>query len=393
MPQSAALPSFALERLFFRAGALVLPLVATATSIGISIIAGLERGGTPGERLVWICMGVALVLCAHMILALARGQSLAIKAPAALLWICALIGTGYSHGTFFLEAQRHAGDLRAASAEPVQASIKQASSVRSPSAVAAERAKIEERLATLKARRCQGDCPTLLAMRTQAVAQIKALDVEFDEATRDEQRFDAQAVQLDQSRAGADALREDPVTLRIAGVFGTNTTTIDLTIALGFGWLLESTACLGWLLALRPAQRQMNMASLEATVTSPVEVTQPSVVVAPAIAAVSDPAVTSREALQAVELAPVLSAVAEVASSEPVEIRKEEDFVDAIADGAAGACDPDLSRLAAGVARGELRATVVEIRRFFSCSQARALVLRRAFWQTMRDTAAVPAGA
>lgn len=66
--------------------ALILALGATGTSAWISIVAGIERGGTSAERAAWAAVALVVLLVAHPLPALTRGESLQIKLPALALW-------------------------------------------------------------------------------------------------------------------------------------------------------------------------------------------------------------------------------------------------------------------------------------------------------------------
>lgn len=352
---------------------LILPVVATSTSAVISVIAGIERGGTWSERMVWASLGVAMLLCAHLILAFARGQSVAIRVPAATLWLCSTLGTGYGHATFFLEAQQHAGEIRAASIAKPAIVIADGHVGRDPAAVAAQRAKLEGRLAILKSRKCKTDCTMLVVEREQTSAQLKALEVELAEAQRNEQLVDADRALHDRALQRQDALRNDPVTARIAQLLGCDVQAVNLAIALGMGWLLEGMACVGWLLVLAPRAE-------EAPQLDQAQVAHQISISAPVAAPVESVESVSREAF----VAPVAErdTVDSAGTSEIVAV----EISTPVDEAAVAAVNPDdLSRLAAGVENGEIKATVSDIRRFFACSQAKALVLRRAFWQSMQD--------
>lgn len=81
--------------------ALTLAFCATGTSAWISIVAGFERGGTTAERAAWAAVALVVLLAAHLLPALTRGEPMQIKLPALMLWVVCLVGTGYGHATFF----------------------------------------------------------------------------------------------------------------------------------------------------------------------------------------------------------------------------------------------------------------------------------------------------
>lgn len=65
-----------------RVAALTLVIPASEVAGGISVIAGLERGGSMAERGLWIGVGLMLALSAHVAPALVRRQSWAVRAAA-----------------------------------------------------------------------------------------------------------------------------------------------------------------------------------------------------------------------------------------------------------------------------------------------------------------------
>ncbi|MBN3815176.1 hypothetical protein G3N57_00500, partial [Paraburkholderia sp. Se-20369] len=87
------------------------------------MVAGVERGGTSGERFAWAAVALVVLFAAHLLPALTRGERLPVKVPAALLWLICMAGTGYGHATFFLAAQQHAGAQRAAAVEPSRSDV------------------------------------------------------------------------------------------------------------------------------------------------------------------------------------------------------------------------------------------------------------------------------
>ncbi|MGS1005395.1 hypothetical protein [Burkholderia glumae] len=151
-----------------------LATIATGTAVTLSILTGLQRGGTWPERLVWIAVGIVLVVSAHLLPALVRMAPIAVRGIAGVLWIGCMAGAGYGHATFFLLAQRHAGEQRANAIAPV-ASIR---SGRNLTMVMAERASVIAHLAAVEAKRCTGDCRTLNSHRVTLAAKLDALNAE-----------------------------------------------------------------------------------------------------------------------------------------------------------------------------------------------------------------------
>ncbi|WP_069301953.1 hypothetical protein [Burkholderia sp. CQ001] len=52
--------------------ALILALGATGTSAWISIVAGIERGGTSAERAAWAAVALVVLLAAHLLPAMSQ---------------------------------------------------------------------------------------------------------------------------------------------------------------------------------------------------------------------------------------------------------------------------------------------------------------------------------
>lgn len=293
----------------------VLSIGATGTAICLSVLAGWQRGGSLAERLVWVAISVVLVVSAHLLPALVRELPYRVRAVAGVLWLACMATACFGHLTFFLLAQRHAGDLRAA-AVPVTEPV---SVGRSLTVVMAERAIVTAQLAAANARRCSGNCTTLEARRVTLTAKLDALDAEASEIRRRQTADDL-------AEARRDALVADPVTVRLAALLGTTVTRIDLLTGLVFAAVLEGIACLLWTVTLRP---------------------RPA---APAITAVPEPVTVSHP--------PVM------ASHEP-------------GGNSVAPSNPDLTRLMQDVGAGRVRVTVADIRRHLGCSQARAIALRR----------------
>lgn len=302
-----------------RASCWVLSVAATGTAICLSVLAGWQRGGSLAERLVWIAIGVVLVTSAHLLPALVRDSPARMRAVAGVLWLACIVATCYGHATFFLLAQRHAGDLRAAAVPAGPA----ASISRSLTAVMGERAEVTARLATANAQRCSGNCPTLEARRVTLAAKLEALDAEVSDIRHGEAADD-------RAMTRHDALATDPVTARIAALLGTTVARVDLLSGLTFAAVLEGLAGLLWTIALLHRSDR-------------------------GITAVMPSVMANHEADTGcgTDNDPVI----------PLPVQEP--------------ANPDVTQLARDIATGQLRLTVADIRRHLGCSQARATALRR----------------
>lgn len=309
--------------------AFLLAIGATSTAVGLSILAGWQRGGSLAERLAWVAIGVVLVMSAHLLPALVRTWSLTGRGVACLLWIACMATTCYGHATFFLLAQRHAGEQRAAVAVPTTGP---APPERTLTAVMIDRAFVTRQLAFTTARRCPRDCSGLEALRATLAAKLDALEAEANDIRRRQAEADRVTTQRD-------LLLVDPVTARLATLLGTTVTRVDLLSGLTFAAVLEGVACLLWTVALRSRP------------------------LPPSVAAVMAPIMASH-APESVSHEPEPDS--HTSASDPVTPSP-----------AAKSADPDVMELVQDIAAGRVRPTVAEIRRHLGCSQARAAALRR----------------
>ncbi|MEW9586517.1 hypothetical protein [Paraburkholderia sp. DGU8] len=235
----------------------------------------------------------------------------------AVLWLACMAATCYGHAVFFVMAQKHAGELRAAAVPGV------VTHGRGLTEIAADRAEAVARLARVTERRCGDRCATVRIERATLTARLDALDVAATEAKRTEAAQDSAAA----ARAAAMA---DPVTGALTA-FGLPVAHADLIAGLVFAAVLEGVACFAWLLALRPAvltEIAVTPVLLESHAQSVTPVTE------------SSNAVTTLEADDT---------------------------------GSQG----DVTRVRAAVESKGLRPTVNEIRKYLGCSQTRAAAVRK----------------
>lgn len=314
-----------------RAYPALLAVAATATAACLSVMAGWQRGGFVTERVLWISVGVVLVVAAHLLPALCRPHGRVIRALGAALWTGCMAATCYGHAVFFLMAQKHAGELRAAAVPVVTAHG------RDLGAIADDRAGIITRLARATARRCVEPCTSLGVERTTLAAKLEAIDAEKAEALR------AEAAQ-DRAEAVRAAALADPITGALTA-FGVTAPRAELVTGLAFAAVLEGVACFCWLLALIPAA-----------------VTQ---IAATAAQQGSNAAVTAEVTPESNAVAPVVTATPDAAAPVPMLQLPIVEQAD------------DVARVTAAIASGALRGTVIEIRKFLGCSQARAAAVRK----------------
>lgn len=249
----------------------LLAFTATGTAVCMSILAGWQRGGWVTERVVWIATGVVLVAGAHLLPVLCRSTPLAARSIGTVLWLGCMATASYGHATFFLLSQSHAGTLRE---QLVAAGSPQAQ--RSLTAVMAERATVTANLAAIGARHCVHDCPSLQARRMSLNARLDALNAESGDIRRLQ-------INDDRDAARRDAARDDPVTARLAALWGTSTAKLDLFAGLAFAAVLEGVACLLWWVAWTPHVSRTPVATDSAAETqvAPDPKTAPSAIAAP----------------------------------------------------------------------------------------------------------------
>ena len=301
---------------------------ATGTAICMSVLAGWQRGGRLSERLEWVAIGIVLVLAAHLLPTLTRSNPRPVRWVAGCLWVASMAAACYGHATFFLLAQQHAGQERAASVTPTVTMLSGLSG-RSLTAIMTERAKVTNALAVANARHCSRDCSLLRVRRVSLAAQLDALNAQADEARQ-------RQVMADRDAARREMLLGDPVTTRLAAALGTSVTHVDLLSGLAYAAVLEGVACLLWTVTL---QSRIG-AAVTPTAINPVTVSH--VNVGPSDVPVIEP------------------------SSESV-----------TSPASCNTLETEVMKLARDVAAGRVRATVADIRRHLGCSQARAAALRK----------------
>ena len=321
----------------------LLALAATITAACLSILAGWQRGGSLAERALLVCVSVLLVVAAHLLPALCRPHGWRIRALGIALWIGCMTATCYGQAVFFVMAQKHAGEVRAAVVPVVSVPG------RNLTEIANDRAGVVARLARVIERKCGDRCAAVRIERTTLNAQLVALDAESADVMRRE-------FALDRADAERAAARADP----LAGIltdFGVAASRVDLIAGLAFAMMIESVACFCWLLALRPAEA-------------------PSKTVTP-----------TQRASHVRPVTPVTRA------STVVEQGGLETF--GRQDGAtipAGELENDLARVLIATRNGTLRGTVTEIRKHLGCSQAKAASLRKQLAQQMQSIHATTGG-
>ncbi|WP_157658142.1 hypothetical protein [Burkholderia ubonensis] len=364
-----------------RVSACVLALAATATSAWISYLAGMERGDWMAEKIVWVAIGVVLMLSAHLIPALTRVVGRSARLAAMMVWSLAIVATGYTHATFFVNAQRHAGEARAARIVDTQtAQVPPSLDGRPIEQVANERAKVQRDLATAGIVRCLHDCAAVAARKAGLAARLAALNIELEAAQRRIRFADAAAVERARALARQDAAIADPVVSRLAPLMNVGTGTLDLVLALALGWLIEAIACISWLVALRmpaissicvdrvgersPSESRSACTDLVHDATVGLNVLAEAVAPCDVVAA-NDSSTASESA---VEQTHTCGHLQDSDGCLQLAIPFHEERLDTAS---------ELERLARAIREGSVRPTIASIRSYVGCTEGRALALRR----------------
>jgi hypothetical protein len=345
--------------------ALGLATIATGASIAITCLAGRERGGTLVEQLIWAAVGLSLLLGAHLIPAMARGARRGTRAVACCLWAAAMVSTGYTHGIFFLSAQQHAGDLRAERVSIPVATQENPATSDAVTTLLRQQAKVEGALNQSALARCHDDCRALDVRRRTLRSQLDSIKGQLDEARRVEKNYDRTIAERAHAIARQESQRDDPVTTKLSNWLRVPTTTINLAIAIIFGWLLESIACFSWYVALMRPERDQSLVEksdhgMEASAIAAERLAPRSFAV---ICDLSQPAANDPEARANVpEDDHLIGAITLAAAAGGSVVRTEREEEDLLRDA-----------LESGTATN----SISEIVKLLGCSEGRALTLRR----------------
>lgn len=347
--------------------ALCLGTLATGASIAITFFAGRERGGDFWEQAVWIAIGAVLLLAAHFLPAISNGTKARGRVVAWILWAGAILSTGYSHGTFFLAAQHHAGDVRAKEVSVPAAILEGGSSGDKVANLLRQQARLQGAAGQLALAKCAENCRVLAVQRQTVQSQLEAVKGELAEAHRYELASDRREAERARALARQDGQREDPVSSGLSAIFGVPTGTINLGIALFLGWLLEGTACFCWYLALSGCGK-VDIYGHKIPVDETTPTGGATGLVGPRLA------VIHFEARQSAVNDPVSPEnLSEAYSCGPKDDVREERHatLSEVAD------QDEESRLRHALAVGEATGAISEIVELLGCTEGRALALRR----------------
>ncbi|MDB0524279.1 hypothetical protein [Ralstonia solanacearum] len=270
--------------------AVTIALLATVVSFGIAAYSSWLRGGTLVQRTMMVALAGATVLYVHLIPMGWRAFTAPIRVAGGALWCVGIAALMVGQVTFFVEAQRDAGNQRVASVPAAEASHRVGPSRgRSLSEIAGSQVQVVADLARINARHCVGDCPSVAARKAKLSAQLAALDAETAEAKRRDAEEDRLAARAERDEALRESLRADPVASQIALWLGTTAQRLELVQAITFAVVLEGAAIMGWLLVANvwpgSANRVPVVPGPASGITTVVSADSPSPLIEPVVAA------------------------------------------------------------------------------------------------------------
>lgn len=269
----------------------VMAFAASSVALGISYVAGTERGGLPAERAIWIGVGLVLALSAHLIPALLGRQPVARRIIGYGLWLACMVTTIGGHAQFFLQAQAHAGAVRAAAIE------KPVAQGRDLIAVLDDRANTEKQIAQkqvlLASRYCHAGCASISAAIAGLKGHLAVIDAEERQAHKNESN-------QDRYEAKAEQASMDPVAVALSQ-FGVAPEKVQTVMSMVAALTLELVACLFWSISLSP------LAALETKAAAAPEAAPVVEAPAPAPAAVEAPAAAVEYPMPFAPQAPIAS--------------------------------------------------------------------------------------
>jgi len=227
-----------------RGVALILAVPATILGLALAAYVGWYRAGSALENVFWMAVGCVTVLGTHFLPVrfADRGKG---RAAAMSVWVCCLGLALYSHATFYLLSQEHAGQKRAAAIH-IDQSDQSATGAppRSLLTIVNEREKVSVDLVKNQAYVCGSPCPWREVKSTALRARLDTLSEE-ENAVRRWQHDRDHAAELFQQQK--EAARQDLVAAKLSEVLDVSVDDINVAQALLFAIVLEGLACLGWL--------------------------------------------------------------------------------------------------------------------------------------------------
>ncbi|MCG5076482.1 hypothetical protein [Paraburkholderia tagetis] len=203
---------------------LVLALAIGLTLLGefTAACAGWESGGSLRDRLVIAAMGFLIVSSSSVLPALAGRFDGMLRVVILAAWTGCVSYALLGQSTFFALARQDASDARAMAVNvPGTPERVDVSPGRSLTVIAQDEATVVAKLGRAKVARCLGsECRWRDAREHALAAQLAALKIEANEATRREAQEDRAAKLVDEARALRESRRADPIASQLAILFG-----------------------------------------------------------------------------------------------------------------------------------------------------------------------------
>lgn len=308
-----------------------------------------------------------------------------------------MAATAYGHATFFLLAQDHAGQHRASSVKDAASDAPPRSIARDPAKIASDQATVQSELAWIDSKHCRENCERLNYRRVAESGRLGALNVEMVQSERQQRLVDTASAERSRVSSDRAAAAADPVTMVLAHLHGVDIGSLSLCLAVVLGLVVEGLGSLSWAIALAGTESEPRYRTMNNSIAAVV----PGAVAHAPVATNGTDCRTDRDTRgegvthAATQMAQGSQSTERVTATDATPVPWSND---ASNDGASmvnqilsvvkedgktetGAEDvvDELVRLRAGLEYGEVRATVASIRKYFRCSQRRAMELRRAF--------------
>lgn len=245
---------------------LILGILSTALGLALAAYVGWYRAGSPVENFFWMALGTVTVLGTHLLPVRFGGQGKA-RVAVMVIWAGCLGLALYSHVTFYLLSQEHAGQKRAAAVLIDQSD--QSSTGAPPRtllAIVSEREKVSVELAKHQAHACSSPCPWREVRAAALRARLETLTTEETAVRRWQQGRD-RATEIFQRQK--DAARQDLVAAKLSEMLDVSVDDISVAQALLFAVVLEGLACLGWLFVFsedRPSPADQGLAKVSTSI-------------------------------------------------------------------------------------------------------------------------------
>ena len=236
---------------------LVLAIGSTLQGEFIAACAGWESGGSLRDRLVIAAIGFLIVSSSGVLPALAGRFDGMRRVVILAAWIGCVSYALLGQATFFAVARQDAGDARAMAVNvPGTPERVDVSPGRSLTVIAQDEAGVVAKLGRAKAARCLGsECRWPDARAHALAAQLAALKIEADEATRREAQEDSAAKLVDAARALRESRRADPIASQLAILFGWRSASVEMLRTYLPAVMLELLPGLFWTLAFEGERR------------------------------------------------------------------------------------------------------------------------------------------